>query len=150
MRRVMLFAVLLSSSLSLSAWKRQSAFFCQPAQNSTDFEAMPLGLVSRGVQIFRCPLFDDGELNRTTITNLNVHVARPSFGGSSTPVSAGACIQFEAVDGSACGSISSSATVGTQTLFPGVSQWTAFPTDWAYVDVTLCDGCSISGFFTHN
>ena len=116
--------------------------------NSTPFEVVPgSGMVARGSSnMFRCPLFDDGELARNTIVGVNVHVIGVSF----RTTTANACIQFESVDGSACGTSSSLALNGPGTLTPGTGQWSAFPSDWAYVDVNLCQDCGIAGYFTFN
>lgn len=148
-RFLLLFAVVCSSTVALSAWKRQVGHFCQPQTNTTPFEVVPgWGMVVHGSsQWFRCPLFDDGELARIAIVGVNVHVIA---GGAGSTTTAEACIQFEGVDGAFCGTMSSATLPANTpgTLTPGTSMWAAFPGDWAYLDVNLCQECGIAGYFT--
>lgn len=158
-RLVVVLALVGASGVVWAGFRRQSSAFCTP-KFSTYWYSMTVsqGLISTGLgdQLFYCPLLDDSKFGRgppapppapAMLSYVNVHV-NDTNAGAGRNVTAFACIQYWGSIGSACGT--SSATppgTGTATLTPGVTQWTTFPADFAYLEITVCPNCQIYGYF---
>jgi hypothetical protein len=154
---ILLLAAFLSTA-AVAEFRRQSGFFCMPTSEQTIYEAIPgQGLVSRGRNQFRCPLFDDSLMatpqqfdnSRAAISGVNVHVA--GSGGQAT--SATLCVTFATSAGSSCSQATYAYLNGAATISMTSTDarvWNVqSQSAYAHVLVDLCPDCSIFGYFTY-
>lgn len=149
-KRIAVALLVLTAVTTLAANRNGAVYLCMPSDDAVAYTTPKgQGLLMGGTSSYLfCPLLDDsGQVDRGLVTPMTLTVR---LNDTSPTVTGGAqaCVQFYGVNGVACGSAPTTGTtfVGTATLSPTTSVWHNFPSDFAYVLVSLGTGFKMYGY----
>jgi len=130
-------AAIFAPSLADAAWRRVSGLSCEPPANSTAIYKLASGLQnnSTGWVDFVCPIQEDSDFKKESVSVLNIHGEDRH---NSQYVITKACFTYFDSTGGECGDPAMSGTgTGQYQLSPSRAKWQLITSHFPYVLVVL-------------